>query len=303
LDPQDDWVEIRIPAGEVDPTELAGMLAGGAGAAAAGVELRGTTVVFWVRAPDADRALGETHAAIERLAAAGVPVRAAAVEVAAASPESVWREAWKRHFGVAHVSAHLVVVPSWERYDPADGEVILDLDPGGAFGTGAHASTRLCLIELDALSNSAEPAIAVHRFLDCGTGSGILAIAAAKLWPECRGVAIDIDPAAVDVATENLRHNQVDGRVQCIAGSADAADGVFDLVVANIERIPLLALRDTLVGRLAPGGVLVLSGITADEVAEVVEAYVAGRRLRVLRTRDLEDDLRWSVVVLAATRV
>jgi ribosomal protein L11 methyltransferase len=298
----DDWVEIRVPAGEMDPAELAGMLASAAGAAAAGVELRGTTVVFWVREADAARALGETHAAIERLAAAGVPLRAGAVEMAAASPESVWREAWKRHFGVARVSAHLVVVPSWERYEPGADEVILDLDPGGAFGTGAHASTRLCLIELDALARSAEPAIAVDRFLDCGTGSGILAIAAAKLWPECRGVAIDMDPAAVDVATQNLCRNRVDGRVQCRAGSADAADGAFDLIVANIERLPLLALRDALVGPLAPGGVLVLSGITADEVAEVVQAYVAGGRLRVLRTHDLEEDLRWSVVVLARAR-
>jgi len=302
VNPHDDWVEIRIPAGDADAVELAGMLATGAGAAAAGMEIRGATVVFWVRAADAARALGETQAVIERLAASGVPVQAAAVEMAAASPESAWRETWKRYFGVTRVSAHLVIVPSWERYAPRAGEVVLDLDPGGAFGTGAHASTRLCLIELDALARGPRPLVAVQRFLDCGTGSGILAITAAKLWPACRGIAIDVDPAAVDVATENLRHNRMAARVQCLGRTADAVDGAFDLVVANIERGPLLALRDALVGRLGPGGILVLSGITADEVAEVVEAYMAGHQLRLLRTRDLDDDLRWSVAVLEAAQ-
>lgn len=328
MNPQNEWVEIRIPVDDADPAEVAGMLAAGAGAAiagagaaaegsataaaqgelaagsgaAAGVEIRATTIVFWAKAADAARALGETRAAIERLAASGVPVRADAVEIAAALPEAEWREAWKRHFGIARVSEHLVVVPSWERYAPHAGEVVLDLDPGGAFGTGAHASTRLCLRELDALARGPEPRVAVHRFLDCGTGSGILAIAAAKLWPECHGVAIDVDPAAVEVATENLRNNGMDARVKCLERTADAVEGAFDLIVANIERGPLLALRDALVDRLGPGGVLVLSGVTVDEVAEIVEAYVGERRLRLLRTRDLEDDLRWSVAVLEAAR-
>jgi ribosomal protein L11 methyltransferase len=297
---QDEWVEIRIAAGEADPAELAGMLAGGAGASAAGVEIRGPTLVFWVRATDAARALGETRAALERLAASGVPVRPAAVELGAASPESAWREAWKRHFGVARVSAHLVIVPSWERYAPRAGEVLLDLDPGGAFGTGAHASTRLCLLELDALARGPGSTIAVRRFLDCGTGSGILAVAAAKLWPQSRGVALDVDPAAVEVAAENLRRNGVEARVECRERADGDVPGVFDLVVVNIERGPLLALRDALLARLGPGSVLVLSGITADEVAEVVDAYARDRSLRLLRTRDLEDDLRWSAVVLEA---
>jgi ribosomal protein L11 methyltransferase len=104
----------------------------------------------------------------------------------------------------------------------------------------------------------------------------------------------------VDVATENLRHNRLDARVQCLECTADAVEGAFDLVVANIERGPLLALRDALLGRLRPGGVLVLSGLTADEVAEVVEAYMVGHHLRLLRTRDLADDLHWSMAVLEA---
>ena len=294
----DEWVEIRIPVGDADPAEVAGMLAGAI--PTAGVEIRGASVVFWAQAADAARAVGQARAAVERLAASGVPVRADAVEIAAALPESEWREAWKRHFGVVRVSGHLVVVPSWERYVPRAGEVVLHLDPGRAFGTGAHASTRLCLGELDALARGPGSPRAVHRFLDCGTGSGILSIAAAKLWPGCRGVAIDIDPAAAEVATENLERNGVVARVTCRGSSADDVEGTFDLVVANIERVPLLALRAALLARLAPGGVLVLSGLTADEVAEVVAAYVAGGRLRVLRTHDLEDDLRWSVAVLEA---
>jgi ribosomal protein L11 methyltransferase len=264
------------------------------------VEIRGATIVFWTRPAEAAGVLGEMRAAVARLAASGVPVRADAVEIGQALPESVWRDAWKRHFGVARVSEHLVIVPSWERYAPGAVEVVLDLDPGGAFGTGAHASTRLCLLEIDALARGAAPATAVRRFLDCGTGSGILAIAAAKLWPHAHGVAIDIDPAAVEVATENLRRNALDARVECRAHTADAVEGAFDLVVANIERGPLLALRAALADRVGPGGVLILSGVTADEVAEVVEAYAGEGRFRLRRTRDLEDDLRWSVAVLEA---
>jgi ribosomal protein L11 methyltransferase len=337
VNPQNAWVEIRIPAGEADPAELAGMLAGigaavapprppgearaaaspaaesrsaaeselrAAAALAAGAEIRGTTIVFWVRAADAVRAIGGTRAALARLAASGVPVRADAVEIGPGLPEAEWRDAWKRHFGITRVSEHLVVVPSWERYAPRAGEVVLDLDPGRAFGTGAHASTRLCLSELDALARGPGPVLAVERFLDCGTGSGILAIAAAKLWPRCDGLAIDIDPAAVEVATENLGRNGVGARVACRGCTADQVEGTFDLVVANIERGPLLRLHDALVDRLAPSGVLMLAGVTADETAEVVEAYAyaGARRLRLLRTREREDDLRWSVAVLEAVR-
>jgi ribosomal protein L11 methyltransferase len=294
----DRWMEIRVPVGAADPGEIAGMLP--VERHAAGVELRAGTVVLWVHESAAAAAAADVTAAVACLAAAGVALDAGAVAVVPGRPEAEWRDAWKRHFTVTRVSPHLVIVPSWERHRASAGDVVLHLDPGRAFGTGAHASTRLCLAEIDALARGSAGRRAVRRVLDCGTGSGILAIAIAKLWPASHGIAIDVDPPAVEVAEENARRNAVGDRIECSLRAAGEVPGPFDLVVANVERAPLLALRDALVSSLGPGATLVLSGITADEVPALLAAYTATGALRALRTPRLVDDLEWSAVVLAA---
>src|SRR5262249_43543282 len=257
---------------------------GDLGCPAPGGEFLGDEVVIWAPAAEADAALLELRRAAARLRENGVDVDPAAARVRPAAPEEEWRDAWKRYFRVVRVTPRIVIVPSWERYEPAAGDLVLDLDPGRAFGTGAHASTRLVLGELDALSAAGET---VERFLDVGTGSGILSIAAARLWPRARGVAVDIDPIAGGAARENLERNGVGS----VAGREDLPDGTFELIVANIQADVLEDLRDALVARVAGGGVLVLSGLLDTQAEAVAAAYP----MALVRVTRLED---WAAVVL-----
>src|SRR5688500_19007459 len=182
-----DWVEIIVPVGAADVDDVAALIADEIPAAAAGTEQRGDEVVFWVAAEGVAAALADTRDAVARWAAGGSTVDPARVRTAAAMPEAEWRDAWKRYFKVSHLTRQFVVVPSWETYEATDGEIVIDLDPGMAFGTGTHASTRLVLEELQALADTgALPA----RVLDVGCGSGILSIAAVKRWPTATCVSV-----------------------------------------------------------------------------------------------------------------
>jgi ribosomal protein L11 methyltransferase len=277
-----EWVELVLPSGSI-ADEIAALLVD-LGVAAAGVEVRDEDVVLWAPAAEAEAALAALRTAAARLRDSGLAVDPAAARVRPAAPEEEWRDAWKRYFRVVRVTPRIVIVPSWERYQAAAGDIVLDLDPGRAFGTGAHASTRLCLGELDALQATGR---AVERFLDVGTGSGILAIAAARLWPGARGVAVDIDPIAVGAARENLERNGVGS----VTVGEELPEGRFDLVVANIQADVLEDLRDPLVARLADGGALILSGLLAPQADPVAATYGLTRA----RTTVLED---WAAVVL-----
>src|SRR5262249_26110199 len=244
-------------------------------------------------AAGAEPAPGGLPKAAARLGESGLGVDPAAARVRPAVPEDEWRDAWKRYFHVVRVAPRIVIVPSWETYQPAVGDVVLDLDPGRAFGTGAHASTRLCLRELDDLEAAGQ---AVERFLDVGTGSGILAIAAAKLWPRARGVAVDVDPVAVDAARENLERNGI----RSVAASDDdlgRVEGTFDVIVSNIQADVLEHLAPALVARLREGGALLLSGLLTHQVAPVAEIFEA-LGLRRDRIRALDEDADWSAVLL-----
>lgn len=298
-----EWIEIQIAVDEADAADVAGILAGMVGAAARGTELRSDCIAFWVPRPQADRALAETRSVVATLAARGMPVDPGHVRMQSAAPEREWRDAWKRYFRVTRLTSRVVIVPSWETYTPRPDDVVLEIDPGRAFGTGAHASTRLCLAELDRLAGPdpfarSEPPWDMQRFLDCGTGSGILSIAAAKLWPASSGLAVDVDPVAVEVALENVRRNGVAPRVACAATSVGSIPEQFDLVLANIEREPLLELRDALTARLAPRGVLILSGLLKDEVVDVAEMYAAVPWIQAVRISGPEADPEWSAIVL-----
>jgi ribosomal protein L11 methyltransferase len=305
-----DWVEIVVPVGGAEAAgvaDIAGVLTTMVEGARSGVEVRPAGIVFWTTRADAGRVLRETRAAITMLAAHGARVDPHAVRQEAASPESEWRDAWKRHFGVTRVSRRLVIVPSWERFSPGPGDVVLEIDPGRAFGTGAHASTRLCLTELDQLAaggsslpGSGRP---VRRFLDLGTGSGILAVAAAKLWPESSGVATDVDPMAVEVAAETAQRNDVVEQITCTERPIDAIEERFDLVTANIVAEVLRPLRATIADRVAGGGVVILSGLLAEEAPEVAEAYAALPHLEIVRVRTAAGDgTEWSSVLLRCSQ-
>jgi len=280
-----DWMEIVVTDAGDQASDVA------AAVAPNGAQLRGAEVVRWVPAEDAEDALAEARGIV-----AAFGIGPASVRAQPAVPESEWREAWKRYFKVERLTRRIVVVPSWERYTPREGDVVLDLDPGQAFGTGAHASTQLCLEALDQLAAPGTRA-PVQRWLDLGTGSGILSIAAAKLWPHASGLAVDIDPLAVDAARDNCARNGVGDRVVCTGAPIDAVDERFALVLANIQAVVHLALRDAIAATVAPGGLLVLSGLLTGEVAEVTASY-ADAGMITERTVQSTRDGQWSAAYL-----
>jgi ribosomal protein L11 methyltransferase len=198
--------------------------------------------------------------------------------------EEEWAEAWKRFFGVERVGRRLVVCPTWIDYAPRAEEVVIRLDPGMAFGTGQHTTTRLCL---EALESRLRPV----RVLDLGTGSGILAIAAALLGA-ARVVALDVDPVAVGVARQNVALNGVEGRVQVVEGSLGAAGPLpdpdapcFDMVLANVSTAGITEMAPALARALAPGGTLIASGI-GDASVEVCRGALEKAGLDILERID-----------------
>jgi ribosomal protein L11 methyltransferase len=247
--------------------------------------------VFWAPLAGAEQIALETRAAIAVLAGQGAGVDPARVRIQPAIPEEEWRDAWKKYFHVTRIGRRTVIVPSWERHDAAPGEIVVELDPGMAFGTGTHASTRLVLEELERL---ADTGAAPDRILDVGAGSGILAIAAARTWPAARVVAVDNDPIAVRTCAENCAANRVGERVESALTPVEDVPGTFPLVLANIQAHVLRALKDGLVARCAPGGTLILSGLLTPQAEPVAAEF----GLTVVAIRPSSDDPQWSSAVL-----
>ena len=180
--------------------------------------------------------------------------------------EEDWAEAWKERLNVLHVGQHIVVRPSWRDYEPTPEDVVIQLDPGMAFGTGLHPTTQMCLVVLEEFTR---PGAAV---LDLGTGSGILAIAAAKLGAG-RVLAVDNDPVAVRAARDNVIANGVQGAVRVVCGSLEQVSGSYGLVAVNIlARVIVEMMQEGLAARVCPGGKLIAAGIIADQELEVVAA-------------------------------
>lgn len=180
-----------------------------------------------------------------------------------------WAEGWKQHFPTTRISRRLVVRPSWEEFSAQPDDVVIEIDPGMAFGTGTHGTTRLCLEAVAAAFESEAPPRSV---LDVGTGSGILAIAAAGYGAE-KILACDIDPEACAIAFENAVLNQADEKISFTIAPLEELEGSFDLVLANILAEENIRLADELVARLAPGGRLVLSGILIEKEEMVMKAF------------------------------
>jgi ribosomal protein L11 methyltransferase len=184
--------------------------------------------------------------------------------------EEDWANAWKEHFFAHRVGERLVIKPSWREFEGGPDDLVVTLDPGMAFGTGLHPSTRLCLLALERAVRAGD------RVLDVGTGSGILAIAAARLGAS-HVLAVDLDEVAVEAARANVQANGLAGAIEVGGGSVDAAptDQRYDLVAANIIARVIVDLAPALAARLRPGGRLVASGILdvrRDEVAAALAA-------------------------------
>lgn len=199
--------------------------------------------------------------------------------------EANWAEAWKSHFTPQRVAQHFLIVPTWLEAQPLPGDRVIRLDPGMAFGTGLHPTTRLCLA---ALENFVTPGCTV---LDVGSGSGILAIGAALLGAE-RVVAIDISPDAVRTTIDNAELNGVDLEVS-IGSAGDVGDEEFDVVVANLLAPTIVDAADELHRSTASGGRLIASGILGVQVPSVIEALTEAGFMSPIE--DSEGD--WSALI------
>ena len=187
--------------------------------------------------------------------------------------EEDWAEAWKAHFKPLKVTANLVIRPPWEEYAAQPGETVITIYPGMAFGTGRHASTLLCLRALEQVWEQHRPRSGnPWQVLDVGTGTGILALAAARFGAEV--LAIDLDPEAVAAALENVRLNNLLDRVWVEETPLTSLRQQFALILANITAPDLLQLAEALTARLLNEGILIISGFLSEDVPKLESRYL-----------------------------
>ena len=282
------WLELSVEA-DVEAveavTEILGRVAPGGTSVEPAFELveeglgarvdptRPSIVRAYVPARDpaaAERAAAEADEALGHLQAFGLrPIGELTTRIV---HEADWAEAWKAHFPVLRVGRRIVIKPTWRDHTPQPDDVILDLDPGMAFGTGLHPTTRLCLAGVESAADRG--LLDGARVLDVGCGSGILAIAAAKLGAGSV-LGVDTDPIAVEATIANAARNGMAERIAARAGSLPSGEPGFDLVLANLIASVLITLAAPLSDELRPGGTLLASGIFDDRETDVRAAFDA----------------------------
>lgn len=206
--------------------------------------------------------------------------------------EEDWANAWKDFFHVTHIGRRIVIRPSWRDYTPKDDEVVIELDPGMAFGTGQHPTTRLCMEQLE---QYVQPGM---RVLDVGTGSGILAIAAAKLGA-AHVDGIDNSSVAVESAIANIAGNNLSAALTVTPGTLDDETahrfaGQYDLVLANILAHIIGGMAPQLARVMKPGGILIASGIIEARLPEAQEPLIAAN-LQIIDRAMIDD---WIALVM-----
>lgn len=249
------------------------------------------TVTVRAYLPEDARLESSLLALAERIAAlrhAGATLGAGTISHSFVADED-WAETWKAYIHTEKIGERIVVRPTWEEYTPSADEIVIELDPGAAFGTGAHATTAMCLRWLEHLVS---PGMRVY---DVGCGSGILAVAAAKLGAG-EVIAMDYDPVAVSVAEENIRQNNVHNVVACESDLLSACEGAApaELITANIIADVIIRLFAQLDRHLAPGGTLLASGIIDDRIADVEHA-AAQHGFTVL---DMTCEKEWAAMII-----
>jgi ribosomal protein L11 methyltransferase len=198
-----------------------------------------------------------------------------------------WMQKWKEGFGPLTIGSRLLIAPSWKLPAETGGRAVIQIDPGMAFGTGTHETTRLCLEAIERYWDGG-------TMLDVGTGTGILAIAAALLVPASLVTAIDIDPLAVEVARENIAVNEVSKRITVLEATPDRLVGSdFDVVVANLTAEVIIELIEDLSGCLRPAGAMILSGILTT-LRDDVEQHANNAGLEIIERGEAGE---WSLLV------
>lgn len=203
--------------------------------------------------------------------------------------EEDWANSWKKYYKTMKVGERIIIKPLWEEYDAGPGELVVEMDPGMAFGTGTHETTRLCVELLQEYIQGGE------TVFDVGTGSGILAITAARLGAE-KVLAIDLDPVAVDSAKINVNYNDLSQITVKEGNLLDEAEGGADVIIANIIADVIIAMAPDLKRLMKPGGIFIGSGIISFREEAVREALEASG-FTILQVRDDND---WRAIAAQA---
>jgi len=184
-----------------------------------------------------------------------------------------WGEQWKKYFKPIRVCKNIVVKPTWERYTPASRDIVVEIDPGMAFGTGQHASTRLCMDAIEDIILK-DRSVTDWKVLDVGCGTGILGITAAKMGAQ-DVICVDNDPKATQIAAENVRINAVENCLRIFNKDAAAISEPRNLIIANLTSKLLIKIHALLARLLMPGGYLIISGIVEQDMPAIEEHFCA----------------------------
>jgi ribosomal protein L11 methyltransferase len=250
--------------------ELLGMIFNRGVSSYFNVETQMSVISVFCESKPAEIVRKEISAGLKRINNCGLKIGLGKIVITKIRRED-WAESWKRHFKPIEIGSSLLVKPSWSKRRPLKKQAVVVLDPGLSFGTGRHPTTAFCLEEIVKRRTKGR-----QSFLDLGTGSGILAIAAAKLGykPVC---AIDFDPEAVRVARANARVNGVLKKIQIVCDDVTQfpikPKLQFDLICANLISTLLVSEQKQIVNQLQRGGTLVLAGILRSEFSQVQTAY------------------------------
>ena len=222
---------------------------------------------------------------IRNLTEFGLSIGSGTVELSNVNQED-WESAWKQYFKPVHVTDRIVVKPEWEEYSPQEGEIVIEIDPGMAFGTGTHETTSMCINQIEKNLKAGDMVI------DIGSGSGILSMAAVLLGAE-KATGVDLDPVAVRVALENVELNNLQDKIDILHGNlTDVIREKADIVVANIMADIILILLEDVREFIKDDGLFISSGIIQEKRA-AVEARLLEKNFRIV---EVETKREWCAI-------
>jgi len=207
-----------------------------------------------------------------------------------------WGEQWKKYFKPIRVCKNIVVKPTWERYTPASRDIVVEIDPGMAFGTGQHASTRMCMEAVEDIILK-DRSVKEWKVLDVGCGTGILGITAAKMGAG-DVICVDNDPKATEIAAQNAVINAVDDRLRIWNEDAAQISEPRNLIIANLTAKLLLKLHAQLVRLLLPDGYLIISGLIETDIPSIEEHFI----IAPLEMQNMLTEKEWVCYVLKKNR-